>query len=371
LYKMGKAAPQAEMQKGDYGIFKLIKQLKSNNAKSIFITLSIFVGLALGISLFSTIRKKNILSYRSGIILKFLFVISIIALIGSGIIDHWFILYFYSGMIVLVFFLSIVTTTDFDTRFLLFCGCFILVSFPFGSSAGIMTAGRYSFWIGLPVAINYLLNIKSITNQFVFYKGELKNTIQIDITRYQMIVAKNLLLGLLIFIGLYHSYFYPFFDWRNRIQMRYPIDNKLTTGIYTTRGRADALNELLHASSKYVKKDDYLLAYDCMPLINFLTESVPYIRSAYPWLYEANIFKSELDLAVSQKKILPVVIVQNIQTIGAGSKWPEELLPTEYSKWEDNQGRNKYMDDFLRDNHYQEVWTNGYFKILIPNQIKN
>ncbi len=371
LYKMGKATPHTELEKGDYGIFKLIKQLKSNNAKSIFITLSIFVSLALGISIFSAVRKKDILSYKSGVILKSLFVLAIILLIVSGIIDHWFILYFYSGMIVLVFLLSVVTTTDFDTRFLLFCGCFILVSFPFGSSAGIMTAGRYSFWIGLPVAINYLLNIKTVNNQFSFYKEGLKNTIQIDITGYQMVVAKNLLLGLLIFIGLYHSYFYPFFDWRNRLQMRYSIDNKLTNGIYTTRGRADALNELLHASSKYVKKGDYLLAYDCMPLINFLTESVPYIRSAYPWLYEANVFKSELDLAVNQKKILPVVIVQTIQTIGMGSKWPEVLLPTEYSKWEDNQGRNIFMDEFLKDNHYQEVWTNGYFKILIPNQNKN
>jgi len=27
-----------------------------------------------------------------------------------------------------------------------------------------------------------------------------------------------------------------------------------------------------------------------IPLYNFLTESVPYIRSAYPWLYEADIF---------------------------------------------------------------------------------
>lgn len=143
LYKMGKAVPNEKLQKGDYGIFKLIKQLKSNNIKSIFITLTIFAGLALGISIFSTVRKKNFLSYRSGLFLKSLFVISIIALIGGGIIDHWFILYFYSGVIVLVFLLSIITPTDFDTRFLLFCGCFILISFPFGSSAGIMTAGRY------------------------------------------------------------------------------------------------------------------------------------------------------------------------------------------------------------------------------------
>jgi Dolichyl-phosphate-mannose-protein mannosyltransferase len=371
LYKMGKASPQTEVEKGDYGIFRLLKQLKSNNAKSIFISLSIIGGLGLGISAYSILKKKITDFYKIGILLKSVFILTVVILICSGIIDHWFILYFYSGLIVMVFLLVLTTEIDFDIKFLLFCGCFILISFPFGSSAGIMTAGRYSFWIGLPISINFLFNIKSVKNQFVFFSGELKNSFQLNITERQMRIAKNLLLGLLIFEGLFHSYFYPFFDWRNRAEMHYSLDNKLLAGIYTTKGRAEAINELLHESSKYVKKGDYVLAYDCMPLYNFLTESVPYIRSAYPWLYETEIFKNELDLAKIREKILPVVIMQTIQTIGDGSKWPEQTLQTDYSKWDVNQGRNKFMNEFLKDNNYKEVWTNGFFRILIPNQNKN
>jgi hypothetical protein len=371
LYNMGKGTPHTEVEKGDYGIFKLLRQLKSNNAKSIFISLSIISGLGLGISIYSILKKKIANFYRIGILLKSALILSVVALICGGIIDHWFILYFYSGLIVMVFLLVITTEIDFDIKFLLFCGCFILISFPFGSSAGIMTAGRYSFWIGLPISIDYLFNIKSVKNQFIFYSKDLKNILQLNITEHQMRVAKSLLLGLLIFEGLFHSYFYPFFDWRNRAEMHYSIDNKLLGGIYTTKGRAEALNELIHESSKYVKKGDYVLAYDCMPLYNFVTETVPYIRSAYPWLYETKVFKNELDLAKVQKKILPVIIMQTIQTIGDGSKWPEQTLPTDYSLWEENQGRNKYMNQFLTENNYKEVWTNGFFKILIPNQNKN
>jgi hypothetical protein len=371
LYNMGRATPGTEAEKSDYGIFKLIRQLKSNNAKSILISLSIIGGLGLGISGYSILKKKIANFYRIGILLKSALILSVIALICSGLIDHWFILYFYSGLIVMIFLLVLTTEVDFDIKFLLFCGCFILISFPFGSSAGIMTAGRYSFWIGLPISINYLFNIKSVKNQFIFFSGELKNSMLLNITERQMKVAKSLLLGLLIFEGLFHSYFYPFFDWRNRAEMHYSMDNKLLGGIYTTKGRADAINELLQESTKYVKKGDYVLAYDCMPLYNFLTESVPYIRSAYPWLYETEVFKNELDLAKISKKVLPVVIIQTIQTIGDGSKWPEQTLPTDYSKWDVNQGRNKYMNDFLKDNNYKEVWNNGFFKILIPNQNKN
>jgi len=102
-------------------------------------------------------------------------------------------------------------------------------------------------------------------------------------------------------------------------------------------------------------------------MYNFLTETTPYIRSAYPWLYESEIFKSELDRAKQKTGTLPVVVIQTIQTIGDGSGWPEKTLTTDYSQWDLNQGRNKYMNEFLEENHYREVWTNKYFKILIPS----
>jgi hypothetical protein len=366
VFKMGRGHQQAELRDSSYGIFRLLKQLKSNNGKSILFTLSILISLVLGISLLSTIKSKISAFHRIGRLIKYILVLSLLFLITANIIDNYSILFFYSGVIVVVFVLSLTTPNDFDTKFLLFCGCFILISFPFGSSAGIITAGRYSFWIGLPISINYLFNIKSIKNQFVFVKDDINNSIQIGITENQIRILKNISLIILIFAGIFHSYFYPFFDKRNRIDMRYSIHNANLKGIYTTKGRAEAINELLSESLKYVKKGDYVLAYDCIPLYHFLTESVPYIRTAYPWLYETEIFKLELDLAVKQKKVLPVVVMQKIKTIGEGSKWPEETLPDDYSKWDVNLGRNKYMNDFLVQNHYKEVWANQYFSILVP-----
>lgn len=366
LYKMGKGNQHVEIQSSDYGILKLLNQFKSNNAKSLFIALSIIASLLLGISFFASIKKKVVVLNKIGKLLQYLFIFLIFGLIVRGAIDYFFILYFYSGIIIIAFALSFLTPTDLNTRFLLFCGCFILISFPFGSSAGILTAGRYAFWIGLPIAINYFFNIESIKNEFTFYRGNFKSSLNIHIAEREINSAKYILITVLVFIGLFHSYSYPFFDKRNRMDMHYSVDNKYLTGIFTTRGRAEALNELLHESSKYVKKGDYVLAYDCIPLYHFLTESVPYIRSAYPWLYETELFNTELLRAKSEKKILPVVVMQTIKTIGDGSKWPEEALPEDYSKWDVNQGRNKYMNDFLANNSYKEVWSNRYFRIYIP-----
>ncbi len=366
LYKMGKGNQHIEVQSSDYGILKLFGQFKSNNAKSIFIALSIFASLLLGISFFASIKKKVVALKKIEKLLQYLFILLIFALIFRGAIDYFFILYFYSGIIIIAFALAFLTPTDLNSRFLLFCGCFILISFPFGSSAGILTAGRYAFWVGLPIAINYFFNIGAIKNEFTFYKGNIRSSLGILIAEREVNSVKYILLAVLVFIGLFHSYSYPFFDKRNRLDMRYSIDNKNLTGIFTTSGRAEALNELLHESNKYVKKGDYVLAYDCIPMYHFLTESVPYIRSAYPWLYETELFNNELLRARSEKKMLPVVVVQTIKTIGDGSKWPEETLPLDYSKWDVNQGRNKYMNDFLANNNYKEVWSSRYFRIYIP-----
>ena len=367
LFNMGKVNPAAAPQQSDYGIFKLFKQLRANNLKSVFISLCIFGGLLMGITVFSTIKKKFTFFHKLSRLIIYLFALSILILTVVGVIDHWFILYFYTGIIVIVFVLLLLIQSDPDIRFLMACGCFILITYPFASSAGILTAGRYSFWIGLPIAINYLFNIHSIQNDLSFSGEKSNGNLQVVITHHQLNVGRGLLLVILVFNGLYYSYNYPFFDWRNRAGMHYPLENRYLKGIYTTRGRAEVLNELLAASNHWVKKGDYVLAYDCLPMYNFLTETTPYIRSAYPWLYESEIFKSELDRAKQKTGTLPVVVIQTIQTIGDGSGWPEKTLTTDYSQWDLNQGRNKYMNEFLEENHYREVWTNKYFKILIPS----
>ena len=366
IYKMGSHIQDDKMKSGSYGIIKLLQQLKNNNVSSVLISLGIFVGVAVGLSIYSIIKNKFLFINRISKLLRYTFLLLILILILVGIINNYSVLFFYTGLITLVCILVLLTPAAFDIRFLMICGYYILITYPFGSDAGIYTAGRYSLWIGLPISIDYIFSIRSVKNVFSYNINEFNPSIKINITENQIRIAKNLLLSILIFAGLYYSFNYPFFDRRNRLKMRYSIDNKLLTGIYTTKGRAETLNELLKESTKYVKKGDYLLAYDCIPMLNFLTETIPYIRSPYPWLYETEIFKYELDLAKNEKKILPVIITQTIQTIGDGSKWPEETLKSDYLKWDVNLGRNKYLDEFLMKNNYKEVWTNNYFRIFVP-----
>ena len=42
-------------------------------------------------------------------------------------------------------------------------------------------------------------------------------------------------------------------------------------GIYTTKGRADAVNELITATTRYANPGTLLLAYDDIPMVNYAT----------------------------------------------------------------------------------------------------
>ncbi len=101
------------------------------------------------------------------------------------------------------------------------------------------------------------------------------------------------------------------------------INNKYLKGIFTTPERATALNEMLQEAAKYVKPNDYMLAYQCTPMLNYATATRPYMRNSYPWLYEAETFKTELYKGWEETKVLPVIIMQKIKTIGASSNWPD------------------------------------------------
>jgi hypothetical protein len=99
--------------------------------------------------------------------------------------------------------------------------------------------------------------------------------------------------------------------------------------------------------------------------VNYITETKPYVRSSYPWLYEANVFKSELTRAINTTRILPVVVKQKVKFTGFSSNWPSKEM---YAKgWdESNAKRDAHMNEFLSSHNYSEVWSNEVFSILVP-----
>ena len=299
-------------------------------------------------------------------ILKYALMLFLGVLIIKGKIDKETILYFFTGIILITTILIICTKNDTDIKLLSLMGCFILITYPFSSSAGLFTVGIYSIWLSFPIVIDYLFSITTVNSQFTLSRKNASDSTSLIVEAHQLSQIRNWIVIICMFGCLVYTYYYPFFDRHNRLKMIYSIDNKNLKGIFTTKERAAALNEMLHESANYLKPNDYMIAYQCMPMLNYATNTRPYMRNSYPWLYDAETFKTELYKGFDETKTLPVVIMQKIKTIGGSSNWPDPSSE-DMGSWEQkNAKRDSYMNEFLQANNYKEVWSNAVFRIFVP-----
>jgi hypothetical protein len=274
--------------------------------------------------------------------------------------DFWFYLFlFYAGTSLITGFLIIAGRQPKNLRLLTAIGCIMLLVMPFGSNFLLMSVGKYAIWIIVPITIDYMLNIRSLSSRVVISENSLHSYEQVIDTKHMNGLRYATIYLTLIYI-LSVTYFYPYFDRSNRALMHFDVHNEHVKGIYTTESRAKVINELLTRTALYIKPEDYVLAYDCMPMFYYLTETKPYMHNSWPWLYDNPTFKEELNKSLRETHICPVVIMQKRSTIG--------------NNWPDNYSENYTfrpqaladMNDFLKTNQYRKVWENDFFRIYIP-----
>jgi len=368
LFTMGKAERVRDITENSYGLSRLIFIFWSNNVQSLKYALFTSGTVLITIYLLHEIR----VNLRHGkIIANIIFsilILSVLFLIITHWISHFVVLFFQTGLILLTSAAVLTSPVNKQVKMLLFFGLFFLVTFPLGSSDGVFTAGRYCLWIALPVIVDYLLSIRTVRNVLVIHRDKQEFQKKLWFTENQFATTKRTLVYLLLFAGLYQLYYYPFFDRRDRSEMHYALQSENLKGIYTTKGRALAFNELLNESRKYVKPNDFVLAYDHIAMYYFATNTTPFLSNSLPSVYSAGMFRADLDSSFERNRILPAVIMQKIGTTGDASKWPEEILPGNYAENVSNLDRNLILDTFLIKNNYKQVWENVAFKILIPGK---
>jgi hypothetical protein len=361
----------SKMGKGDeesfYGPMVLIKNFIGAYSSSVKYTLFILFAIAVLAIITNLIRKQSF--YKKWIITIFQYAIvaGVCYLFFKEKINNEVVLFFFAGIILITTFLIFFSPTNIDIKFLSLAGCFVLLTYPFSSSASLFTVGKYSLWLSFPIAIDYLFNIRSVS-RLSFAGKSISLPPLLSFSETQLKEIRKCVVIACVIVCLYFTYYYPFFDKHDRTAMHYSINDKHMRGIFTTKERAVVLNELLEESSKYIKPGAYVLAYHSIPMFHYWTETKPYLRNSMPWFYEAGLFRDELNTTLEEKKILPVVVQQLKKTVGNAGEWPDP--PSFYdSAWhKKNEPRDKVLNEFLNNHHYKEVWKNDIFKILIPEK---
>lgn len=266
----------------------------------------------------------------------------------------------YAGVILILF--NYNRNDKIHLRYAALASLIMIICIPLGSDQGINTMWT-SAWLALPLGTAYLCGLFS---EKVSWKGFLKKyTINKRYIRYYLYI----IFGGYFACGIYKNDNLAYYDPGSRFSKIYPIDNSYCRFIYTGSYRANLMNEVLPILEKYVEPNDYLLVYNFMPGINYMTDTRSYISNAWLWGLSGAELEQQLNASIASNKPLPVVLRQNFK---ATNLWGEydpffmdaNRVPTNHLSRPD---QIKAMNDFLCSNHYKTVWSNKYFDVLLPD----
>ncbi|RXK85330.1 glycosyltransferase family 39 protein [Filimonas effusa] len=223
---------------------------------------------------------------------------------------------------------------------------------PLGSDFGIDNMGYASLYIAWPLSIGLLGVIISNTN--APYTRSLQ--------QFALVLMGAFFLRQAVAISQY-----CYFDEGSRFNKRYAVNNRLAN-TFTTKEKAAIMDELLLHLSRYVKKDDYLLCFQSLPMVNYVTETRPYLNNSWVWTYDPSLMSAKFVEAEKNIKELPVIVREKCQPLSG--KWTTPLpsynredLPTTY---EYKGSKIKLINNFISVNAYKVAWENNLFQILVP-----
>lgn len=258
---------------------------------------------------------------------------------------------FIALMIVQGIVLVIDKKNSYEIRLLSLSGLVLLLIAPLGSDSGLEKA-IWGMWILGPM----LLAFPGDGPQF-----------RPGISWLQTRFIKNTIAIVILFTAMVHTWQRTYNDTGSRINKTYPIEHPLMKGIYTTQERAKVVNDLINNAFPLMEKDEYLLSFIEIPMMNYLSDKKPFISTSWPKLYyNPKTFRLKLEEALLRRKTFPAIIRQKQNTTLIN--WPSTPDP-DYLSYRDGSSHwpehGRILNEFIALNNYHIVWENEMFQLLI------
>lgn len=229
----------------------------------------------------------------------------------------------------------------------------VVIIVPLGSDVGVFNS-IFGMWLAGPILFTEIkkLDLKiNINNIRIFsrFDNEITNSV------------KAFLLIFMLIYSIISGYKYTYRDSSNRTELSYPVNNPLLKYSFTTKERSIVINDLSDALSKYVKSGEYLLAYKDIPMVNYLSNTKPFLGTSWTGLYhETKDFKAKLEEASVNTKCLPVIVIQKLDT--TTFDWPRDYNDN-WFKLQQNNERYIELINFIKKHDYKLQWDNKYYQI--------
>jgi len=299
----------------------------------------------------SIFKDKHIVYYYLGVV-----VFTAFLMIAYEKVFWSKIRYLFIGLMLLAGVFSILDKTKTkQSRLLSFAGLLILLIAPLGSDSG-LEKSIFGMWILSPIVLTNL-NL----NRYL-------SLLKVKITALQVNTVQKILMIIILVSSVFFAWQSTYFDVGSRIKKTYPIKHPKMKYIYTSKERADDINELIAEAFPKIKNEEYLLSFIEIPMVNYLSNKKPFIFTSWPKLYyNPKAFEKKLYEALKKRKKLPAIIRQKQNTML--NNWPSEQAevnyldyPTDLSKWPKH---GRILNEFIKKYKYKMEWENEMFQLLI------
>ncbi len=219
-----------------------------------------------------------------------------------------------------------------------------------GSSAGFLNL-HLGLWLLLPIQLYYLI--------FFVFKDE-------DTKRSQFSSITGMtLLAILIPMSIKSVYLVvnsPYRDVQSVSLLTTEINDPKLMNIKTTSSRAKSVRDFLVEAKSRTKRGETVLAYNNIPFVYYLTNTIPYLENSWPSIQGEKSVRYYLNR--KEFEPLPRIIfraITNTQSMnwGNGHQIPPHSIVTE--------GGLKELDKWVVKNGYKQIWGNSDFIILEKN----
>jgi hypothetical protein len=257
---------------------------------------------------------------------------------------------------------------DSKTILIIYAATMLLI-LPIGSDGGILNLGYYSIWMSFPIACSLIYDLvkNGISIKIIF------NKINIDIKIINTVLISVIIIIIISFtiISVKNNIYGYYFNQGIITSKNYKINSKYAKNIYTDKKRADIINDILASLNKYVSPNDYLLCYDSIPILHYLTETKPYLYNSWLGGYPVGSFVRQLSRAEKQINVLPVLVIQKFNSLNEYLEPESEYFSEKREKtFLFNPNIVPILKEFIRKYNYEIVWSNEHFDIFKTDFIK-
>jgi hypothetical protein len=192
-------------------------------------------------------------------------------------------------------------------------------------------------------------------------------SIQIDNHHLKIVLLLFLIsfISRVFYLGMTTAYYDP----GSRIHKTYRINNVKAKCIYTTQERATVVNNLLEGIKPFIKDGDYLIAYESIPMIYYLTNTKPFLHDSWLVGMDSTSFTKKIKRSRIEDNPLPLVLRQKFETIGYfGVPSDDYISDNRKSTIYVSQEQTIFFNKFLLENNYHVVWENSHFILYEPKK---